>query len=126
MIDNANFLQSIDGMIGGIVSYIVINGIILFLDLISFGRLRPDYSLREDWWTAAFSRSFVPHWIRYLHGRFTGNPIPWHEDDLDFGSDDEKDHPDDIIVNNSGSIADATTDIASLNQSHYREKTAMY
>ncbi|KAI7884235.1 hypothetical protein K492DRAFT_174423 [Lichtheimia hyalospora FSU 10163] len=114
------------GMIGGILSYIVINGIILLLDLISFGRIRPDYSLREDWWTAAFSRSFIPQWIRYLYGRFTGNPISWHEDDLDFGSDDEKEHPDDVIVNNGGSIADATTDIASLNQSHYREKTVMY
>ncbi|KAI9317270.1 permease family-domain-containing protein [Dichotomocladium elegans] len=77
------------GLIGGIISYIVINGIIYIIDKISGGRVRPDYSLRENWWTAAFSKSFVPHWIRYLHGKTTGKPIPWHEDEYDFGSDEE-------------------------------------
>lgn len=35
------------GVIGGILSYIVINGFVYLVDIASGGRLQPDYSLRE-------------------------------------------------------------------------------
>ncbi|KAI8144270.1 permease family-domain-containing protein [Fennellomyces sp. T-0311] len=113
------------GLIGGIVSYIVINGIIYLIDKATFGRIRPDYSLRENWWTAAFSRSFLPHWMRYIYFKARGNPIPWHEDEYDFGSDDEKDdddHP--AVIVGGDSIHD--NDMSILNQQRYREKGELY
>ncbi|CAO3598012.1 unnamed protein product [Absidia cylindrospora] len=81
------------GVIGGIVSYIIINGFVYLMDKISGGRIQPDYSAREDWWTAVFAKSFTPHWLRYLKGKVTGNPISWHDDDYDF-EDDTNPHPD--------------------------------
>ncbi|KAI9312962.1 permease family-domain-containing protein [Dichotomocladium elegans] len=116
------------GVIGGCVSYIIINGIVWLLDIGTRGRIRPDYSLRENWWSAAFSRSFVPHWIRYLHGKVVGKPIPWHDDEFDYGSDYDKEestsHPDVIV--NSSSLHDGNTDIASLNHSSCPEKHEVY
>ena len=111
-------------MIGGVVSYIVINGVIYLLDKATFGRLRPDYTLRENWWTAAFSRSFTPYWIRYLIARARGKPIPWHEDDYDFGSDDENEHPD-VVVRRSHD-GDDTTELGSLGRTPENEKTSIY
>ncbi|CAO3632338.1 unnamed protein product [Cunninghamella blakesleeana] len=80
------------GVIGGILSYIIINGFVYLVDIASGGRVRPDYSQREDWWTDVFSRSFIPHWMRYIYGKMTGNPISWHEDEYDFEDDDLTQH----------------------------------
>ncbi|KAJ8655375.1 hypothetical protein O0I10_008867 [Lichtheimia ornata] len=115
----------IDGMIAGVIGYVIINGIIFIIDKISFGRIQPDYTLRENWWSAAFSRSFTPYWMRYVIARAKGKPIPWHEDDYDFGSDDENDHPD-VVVNDNNSISEGQTDVDSLHQSHIREKASIY
>ncbi|CDH57194.1 nucleoside transporter [Lichtheimia corymbifera JMRC:FSU:9682] len=113
------------GMIAGVIGYVIINGIIFIIDKISFGRIQPDYTLRENWWSAAFSRSFTPYWMRYVIARAKGKPIPWHEDDYDFGSDDENDHPD-VVVNDNNSISEGQTDVDSLHQSHIREKASIY
>ncbi|KAG2225943.1 hypothetical protein INT45_006639 [Circinella minor] len=117
------------GLIGGIISYVIINGVIYLIDKASFGRIRPDYSLRENWWTAALSRSFFPHWIRYLYCKAVGRPIPWHEDEYDFGSDDEKDdeHPSAVVVGGE-SIHDgmSANDMSVLNHQRYHEKGELY
>ncbi|KAI9249458.1 permease family-domain-containing protein [Phascolomyces articulosus] len=118
------------GLIGGIISYIVINGIIYIIDKASFGRIRPDYSMRENWWTAAFSRSFLPHWIRYLYCKSVGRPIPWHEDEYEFDSDAEKEddeHPHAVVVGGD-SIHDgmSSNDMSVLNHQRYREKGEFY
>ncbi|KAI9299822.1 permease family-domain-containing protein, partial [Cunninghamella echinulata] len=84
------------GVIGGILSYIVINGFVYIVDVLSGGRIKPDYSQRENWWADVFTRSFIPHWIRYISGKLTGNPIPWDEDEYEFEDDDDDDltqHP---------------------------------
>ncbi|KAI9355850.1 permease family-domain-containing protein [Pilaira anomala] len=70
------------GIIGGIFAYIIINGIVLIIDKVSGGRIHPDYSQREDWWTAAFSRSFMPLWIRFLIAKAKGNEFDWKQDDI--------------------------------------------
>lgn len=93
------------GVIGGIVSYIIINGFVYIMDKISGGRIQPDYSAREDWWSAVFAKSFTPHWIRYLRGKVTGKPISWHDDDYDF-EDDTNPHPE---LDNQSIPDDATT-----------------
>ncbi|KAI8099317.1 permease family-domain-containing protein [Halteromyces radiatus] len=77
------------GVIGGIISYIIINGVVLLIDVLSRGRIQPDYSAMENWWVGTFSRSFVPHWIRYIGGKVSGNPIPWHEDEYEFEDDEQ-------------------------------------
>ncbi|CAO3629016.1 unnamed protein product [Mucor hiemalis] len=75
------------GIIGGIVAYIIINGVVYLIDKASGGRIHPDYSQREDWWTAVLSRSFVPLWIRYLISRCRGQrDFDWYQDEF---SDDE-------------------------------------
>ncbi|CDH57196.1 predicted protein [Lichtheimia corymbifera JMRC:FSU:9682] len=112
------------GMIAGVIRYVIINGIIFIIDKISFGRIQPDYTLRENWWSAAFSRSFTSYWMRYVIARAKGKPIPWHEDDYDFGSDDENDHPG-VVVNDNNSISEGQTDVDSLHQSHIREKASL-
>ncbi|KAI8879638.1 hypothetical protein K501DRAFT_226207 [Backusella circina FSU 941] len=81
------------GVIGGIFAYIIINGTVLIIDKASRGRIHPDYSMREDWWTAVMSRSFVPLWIRYLIAKARGQEFDWHQDELDF-DDDEIIEPD--------------------------------
>ncbi|KAI8982109.1 permease family-domain-containing protein [Mycotypha africana] len=72
------------GVIGGIIAYIIINGFVLIVDKVSGGRIHPDYSQREDWWTAVLGRSFVPLWIRYLIARARGEKdFDWHQDEMD-------------------------------------------
>ncbi|CEI88219.1 Putative Nucleoside transporter [Rhizopus microsporus] len=80
------------GVIGGILSYVVINGFVYLVDKISRGYIRPDYSLREDWWTAALSRPFLPTWIRFLIAKARGQEFDWHQDEYEF-EDDEFQHP---------------------------------
>ncbi|KAI8358575.1 permease family-domain-containing protein [Blakeslea trispora] len=72
------------GVIGGIVSYIIINGVVFIVDRITGGRVHPDYSTRENWWTAVLSRSFVPLWLRYVMAKIRGQPFDWHQDDFEF------------------------------------------
>ncbi|KAI8979129.1 permease family-domain-containing protein [Mycotypha africana] len=76
------------GVIAGIMSYVVINGFIFLMDKLSGGRIRPDYSDREDWWTSALSRPFLPKWIRYLVARSKGKSFDWYEDEYEFEDDD--------------------------------------
>ncbi|KAI8337573.1 permease family-domain-containing protein [Chlamydoabsidia padenii] len=97
------------GVIGGIVSYIVINGFVYLVDKLSGGRIQPDYSMREDWWTAVFSRSFVPHWMKYVKGKVTGNPIPWHDDEYVF----EDDHVEPNVTTTSDAESLAPTQVLS-------------
>ncbi|ORX45109.1 hypothetical protein DM01DRAFT_1328748 [Hesseltinella vesiculosa] len=78
------------GVIGGIIAYIVINGIVYIVDKISGGRVRPDYSKREDWWTNVMGRSFVPHWMLFIKGKVTGNPISWHDDSYLFSDEEDE------------------------------------
>ncbi|KAI8889911.1 hypothetical protein K501DRAFT_169617 [Backusella circina FSU 941] len=72
------------GVIGGIFAYIILNGVVLIIDKASKGRIHPDYSQREDWWTAVMSRSFVPLWIRYLIAKSRREQFDWHQDEFDF------------------------------------------
>ncbi|CEI85922.1 Putative Purine transporter [Rhizopus microsporus] len=76
------------GVIGGILSYVVINGFVYLVDKISRGYIRPDYSLREDWWTAALSRPFLPTWIRFLIAKARGQEFDWHQDEYEFEDDE--------------------------------------
>lgn len=82
------------GVIGGIFSYIIINGFVYVVDRISGGRIRPDYSQREDWWTSALSRPFLPTWVRYLAAKARGQEFDLHADEYDF----EDDEPKQVIV----------------------------
>ncbi|CAO0791886.1 unnamed protein product [Mucor circinelloides] len=81
------------GVIGGIISYIIINGFVYLVDKLSRGYIRPDYSQREDWWTAALSRPFLPTWVRFLVAKSRGQPFDWHQDEYEF----EDDEPQDVI-----------------------------
>lgn len=76
------------GVIGGIFAYILINGIVLIIDKASGGRIHPDYSQRENWWSAVFSRSFLPLWIRYLVAKSRGEEFDWYQDEFDLDEDD--------------------------------------
>jgi AGZA family xanthine/uracil permease-like MFS transporter len=78
------------GIIGGIFAYIIINGFVLVLDKGTGGRVHPDYSQREDWWTAIMGRSFTPLWIRYLIAKAKGQPFDWHQDEDEFEFEDEE------------------------------------
>lgn len=77
------------GVIGGIFAYIIINGMVLIIDKASGGRIHPDYSQREDWWTAVMGRSFVPLWIRFLIAKSRGQEFDWHQDEFDDDTVDE-------------------------------------
>ncbi|KAI8394011.1 permease family-domain-containing protein [Radiomyces spectabilis] len=72
------------GIIGGIISYIVINGVVYIVDKASRGRIKPDYSTREDWWSTAMSRPFTPVWLRFVVARARGRNFDWHQDDMEF------------------------------------------
>ncbi|KAI7872421.1 permease family-domain-containing protein [Spinellus fusiger] len=72
------------GVIGGIISYIVINGFVYLLDKASFGYIRPDYSMREDWWSSVLDRSFAPLWMRYIAAKIRGQPFDWYQDEDEF------------------------------------------
>ncbi|CAO3608198.1 unnamed protein product [Cunninghamella blakesleeana] len=85
------------GVIGGIFSYIIINGVVYLLDKSTRGYVRPDYSLRENWWDAAFSKSFVPLWIRFLIAKAQGQEFDWNQDDFDDEDEDEID-PHTVVV----------------------------
>ncbi|GAA5817496.1 hypothetical protein MFLAVUS_011044 [Mucor flavus] len=78
------------GVIGGIFSYIIINGFVYVVDKLSRGYIRPDYSQREDWWTAALGRPFLPSWIRYLVAKAKGEEFDFHADEYDFEDDEPK------------------------------------
>ncbi|KAI8065186.1 permease family-domain-containing protein [Gongronella butleri] len=90
------------GVIGGILSYIVINGFVYFMDKASRGYVRPDYSAREEWWIDAFSTSMTPLWIRYLIAKSRGEKdFDWHQDDGEYDEDDdapEYDHEDPNVI----------------------------
>ncbi|KAI9309548.1 permease family-domain-containing protein [Cunninghamella echinulata] len=94
------------GVIGGILSYIVINGFVYIMDKSTRGYIRPDYSLRENWWDAALSRSFVPIWIRYLIAKAQGKEFDWNQDDFD---DDDEVEVDPHIVVTSAAESDTTS-----------------
>ncbi|GAN00728.1 inner membrane protein yieG [Mucor ambiguus] len=80
------------GVIGGIFAYIIINGFVLIVDKLSRGRIHPDYSQRENWWTAVFARSFLPLWVRFLVSKCRGQKdFDWHQDEFEL--DDEDDVP---------------------------------
>ncbi|KAI7888239.1 permease family-domain-containing protein [Mucor mucedo] len=78
------------GVIGGIVSYIIINGFVYIVDKASRGYIRPDYSQREDWWTAALSRPLLPTWIRFLIAKSKGEAFDRHADEYEFDDDEPK------------------------------------
>lgn len=97
------------GIIGGIVAYIIINGVVYLIDKASGGRIHPDYSQREDWWTAVLSRSFVPLWIRYLISRCRGErDFDWYQDEF---SDDEDEDRNNARNNQSSSPTVVISDI---------------
>lgn len=78
------------GIIGGIFAYIIINGFVLVLDKGTSGRIHPDYSQRENWWTAIMGRSFTPLWIRYLIAKARGQEFDWHQDEDEYKFEDEE------------------------------------
>ncbi|KAL0078613.1 permease family-domain-containing protein [Phycomyces blakesleeanus] len=90
------------GVIGGIISYVIINGFAYVLDKATGGYIRPDYSQREDWWTAAMSRSFVPTWIQFLIAKSRGQSFDWHKDEYEFEDDVKLETPTGVITNHSG------------------------
>ncbi|CAO3696047.1 hypothetical protein G6F70_006295 [Rhizopus microsporus] len=77
------------GVIGGICAYIIINGAVYVMDKGSRGRIRPDYSQRENWWTAVLSRSFTPTWIQFLIAKIRGREFDWRQDEYEFEDDDD-------------------------------------
>ncbi|ORX49412.1 hypothetical protein DM01DRAFT_1325578 [Hesseltinella vesiculosa] len=91
------------GVIGGMLSYVVINGFVYIVDKASRGYVRPDYSNREEWWVAAFSTPMTPLWIRYLIAKSRGEKdFDWHQDDGEFDDDEtyleEEEDPDMVVV----------------------------
>ncbi|KAI8983036.1 permease family-domain-containing protein [Pilobolus umbonatus] len=76
------------GIIGGLFSYAIINGVVWIFDKVSGGRIKPDYSKREDWWTAAFGRTFTPTWMLYLAAKIKGVPFE-RPDEYDFEYDNK-------------------------------------
>ncbi|KAI8887960.1 hypothetical protein K501DRAFT_283059 [Backusella circina FSU 941] len=116
------------GVIGGVMSYVIINGFVFIVDRLSGGRIHPDYSQREDWWTAALSRPFLPTWCRFLIAKAKGQSFDWHEDEYAFEDDEHLTEPHheketDVIVDgsiNQHSFNETTT----INDHIYSEKTS--
>jgi AGZA family xanthine/uracil permease-like MFS transporter len=116
------------GVIGGIFAYIIINGVVLIIDRASGGRIHPDYSQRENWWSAVFSRSFLPLWIRYLVAKARGQEFDWHQDEFDLDEDDtnsqQAPHYDDechsptVVVNGSIRESPSPHGLETLNSIH--------
>ncbi|KAI8376328.1 permease family-domain-containing protein [Radiomyces spectabilis] len=69
------------GVIGGIFSYVIINGLVYLIDKASGGRIHPDYSTREDWWTAALSGPLLPYWMRWVGAKICGRARPLTRDE---------------------------------------------
>ncbi|KAI9269830.1 permease family-domain-containing protein [Sporodiniella umbellata] len=114
------------GVIGGVVSYIIINGFVYVVDKGTGGRIRPDYSAREDWWTAALSRPFLPTWIRYLIAKSKGQPFDWHQDEYEF-EDDYQEAPEIVSANlekeaTQHRISHDLDEINSFHEQRYHEK----
>ncbi|KAG1450078.1 hypothetical protein G6F56_008455 [Rhizopus delemar] len=78
------------GVIGGIFAYVILNGLAYLIEKISGGRIHPDYSQREDWWTAVLSRSFVPVWMQFIVAKVRGQEFDWNADEYEFEDDDEQ------------------------------------
>ncbi|CAM0140792.1 hypothetical protein VKS41_008066 [Umbelopsis sp. WA50703] len=68
------------GVIAGVISYIIINGFVWIMDKITFGRLKPDYSQREQWWVGTFDKPITPTWIRYCVAKVQGKDFNLHDD----------------------------------------------
>ncbi|CAO3636129.1 unnamed protein product [Mucor hiemalis] len=93
------------GVIGGIISYIVINGFVYIVDKLSRGRIRPDYTLREDWWTVALNHSFAPLWMRYLISKFRGEQnFDWYQDEIYDDEEEKEEHDQHYHQSDSPSI----------------------
>ncbi|KAI8061884.1 permease family-domain-containing protein [Gilbertella persicaria] len=110
------------GVIGGVLSYIAINGVIYLIDIVSRGYVRPDYSQREDWWTAAFSRSFLPTWIRYLIAKARGEDFNWQEDEYEF----EEDEPQHVTVDEDDHHEKTTSQDHIVDNFHYMNESSNY
>ncbi|KAI9026469.1 permease family-domain-containing protein [Phycomyces nitens] len=110
------------GIIGGILSYIVINGFVYIVDRLSGGRIKPDYSAREDWWTAAFSRSFVPLWIRFLIAKAKGREFDWHQDEFPEDEDTPKTEHNSVEIVTDADTLGSSNDLGSR-QHHRRHST---
>ncbi|KAG1462917.1 hypothetical protein G6F46_000637 [Rhizopus delemar] len=80
------------GVIGGIFAYIILNGTVYLIDKGSRGRIHPDYSQRENWWTAVLSRSFMPIWMQFIVAKVRGREFDWRADEYEFEDDDVSKH----------------------------------
>jgi AGZA family xanthine/uracil permease-like MFS transporter len=74
------------GVIAGVISYIIINGFVWIMDKITFGRLKPDYSQREQWWVGTFDKPITPTWIRFLLAKARGQPFDLNDSSSDLKS----------------------------------------
>lgn len=108
------------GVIGGIFSYILINGFVYLVDKISGGRIQPDYSQREDWWTSALSRPFLPTWIRYLVAKAKGQEFDFSQDGYDF----EDDEPKHVVVEDSHDHGKMNSSREMIVENHLNETTS--
>jgi AGZA family xanthine/uracil permease-like MFS transporter len=66
------------GVIAGLISYMILNGVPFILRKISKGRIVPsDYDLAEEW--VIPPGGIIPHWILKLLGR--APPVPYEEEE---------------------------------------------
>lgn len=72
------------GVVGGIIAYIIINGVAWILDKATFGRIRPDYAQKEEYLKHVLSKSLAPTWMQFLIAKAKGKPFSW-EEEYDFG-----------------------------------------
>ncbi|KAF7728283.1 hypothetical protein EC973_006457 [Apophysomyces ossiformis] len=115
------------GVIGGIISYIIINGFVYTVDRLSGGRIQPDYSMREDWWSAVLGRSFVPLWMRFLAAKARGRDFDWHQDEYDFDTPSRSEQAEVVIPTCDSEMLDSTNALNMHNNhsSHSVEKTEL-
>ncbi|KAI8333991.1 permease family-domain-containing protein [Chlamydoabsidia padenii] len=91
-------------VVGGVISYALINGFAYLMDKATGGRIHPDYSMREEWWIAAFSKPMTPLWIRYLISKSRGEKeFDWHQDECEL--EDTQDGLNVVVTPDSKSLA---------------------
>jgi len=109
------------GVIAGVISYIIINGFVWVVDKITFGRITPDYSQREQWWVGTMDKPITPTWIRYCIAKARGKPFVLDNDSYDAkDSAEPADEVPSTFTNEKGSLEDSPVAIP-FEETHQQE-----
>jgi AGZA family xanthine/uracil permease-like MFS transporter len=109
------------GVIAGVISYIIINGFVWIVDKITFGRITPDYSQREQWWVGTMDKPITPTWIRYCIAKARGQSFDLDSDSYNAkASAEPADEIPSTFTNEKGSLEDSPVAIP-VEETHHHE-----